>query len=54
MLTNSSILDLEALCHCVTGILLLSTGVGVNLIFKGIVNYNKIKLAILLKGLVRI
>ena len=46
------VLNSKAVCSYITSILLLS--VGVNLIFRGIINYSKIKLAILLKGLVRI
>ena len=47
-----SVLDFEVFCSRVTVVLPLS--VGVDLIFKGIVDCNKIKLAILLKGLVKI
>ena len=49
-----SILDTEVLYHCITGVLPLSVGVGVDLVFGGIVDYSKIKPAILLKELVRI
>ena len=45
-------LDLKAFYRCVIGVLPLS--VGVNLIFGGIVDYRRIKPAILLRGLVRI
>ena len=49
-----SALDAEALCCYIAGVLLLSVGVGVNLVFRGIVDCSKIEPAILLKGLVRI
>ena len=54
MLTDLFTLDSKALCRCIAGILLLSVGVGVDLVFRGIVDYSKIKPAILPKGLVRI
>ena len=38
-----SILNLKVLCHYITSILLLSAGIGINFIFRGIVIYNKIK-----------
>ena len=52
MLINLSALDSEAFYSCITIMLLLS--VGVDLVFKNIVDCSKIKPAILLKGLVRI
>ena len=54
VLTDSSILDPKALCCYITGVLLSSAGIGVDLVFRGIMDCNKIKPAILLKGLVRI
>ena len=54
MLTDLFTLDSKALCRCIVGILLLSVGVGVDLVFRGIVDYNKIKPAILPRELVRI
>ena len=50
LLAVLSILDFKAFSHYIISILLLGTGVG--FLFKGIIK--KIKLAILLKGLVRI
>ena len=46
------VLNPKVVYSCVTNILLLS--ISVNFVFKGIINYSKIKLAILLKGLIRI
>ena len=46
------VLDFEVVCGYIAGILLLNAGV--DLVFRGIMDYNKIKLAILLKELVRI
>ena len=46
------VLDPEAVCSYIAGILLLS--IGIDFVFKGIVNYSKIELVILLKELVRI
>ena len=54
MLTDLSILNLKVLYYYITGVLPLSTDIDINLIFGGIIDYNKIKPAILLKGLVRI
>jgi hypothetical protein len=54
MLIDLSTLNTEVLCYYITGVLPSNTGVGVDLIFKGIVDYSKIKPAILLRGLVRI
>ena len=54
ILMDLSTLDLKVLCHYITGVLLLSAGTGVNFVFGAIVDYSKIELAILLKGLVRI
>ena len=51
---DSSILNPKVLCHYITGMLLLSIGIGVDFIFRAIMDYSKIKPAILLKGLVRI
>ena len=45
-------LDPKAFYSYIASILLSS--IGINFVFKGIVNYRKIKLAILLRGLVRI
>jgi len=42
----------KAFCGYIAGVLLLS--IGVNLVFRGIIDRRKIKLAILLRGLVRI
>ena len=53
-LVFSSTLDTEALCRYIAGVLPLSIGVGVDLVFRGIINCSKIEPAILLKGLVRI
>jgi hypothetical protein len=49
-----STLNAKALRYYIVGVLLLSTGIGVDFIFKGIVDRSKIKPAILLRGLVRI
>ena len=49
-----SILNPKVLCYYIAGILPLSIGIGINFIFRGIVDYSKIKLVILLKGLIRI
>ena len=54
MLTDLSTLNIKALYYYIIGVLPLSTGIGINLVFRGIVDYNKIKLIILLRGLVRI
>ena len=50
ILIGSSILNLKAFCGCVAVILLLS--IGVDLIFKSIIDCSKIELAILLNRLV--
>ena len=52
MPTDSSALDLEAFYSHIAVILPLN--IGVDLVFKGIVDCNKIKPAILPRGLVRI
>ena len=54
LLAFSSILDSEVLCRYIAGVLPSSVNIGVDFVFGGIVDYNKIKPAILLKGLVRI
>ena len=54
LLAFSSALDVNALCRYIVGVLPLSAGIGVNLIFGGIMDCGKIKLAILLRGLVKI
>ena len=50
----SSALNAEVLYYYIAGVLLSSIGTGVDFVFGGIVDYSKIKPAILLKGLVRI
>jgi len=52
LLVVSSTLDPKVFCHYIIGVLLLS--IDINLVFEGIIDYKKIKLAILLRGLVRI
>ena len=52
LLAFSSALDLKAFCHRVVGVLPL--GVGIDLVFGGIVDCREIKPAILPRGLVRI
>ena len=52
LLAVLSILDLEAFCGCVASVLLSS--IGVDLVFRGIVDCRKIEPAILPRGLVRI
>jgi hypothetical protein len=54
VLMDSSTLDTEALCRYIAGVLPSSAGTGIDLVFGGIVDYSKIKPAILLRGLVRI